>query len=52
MKLKSELRRLEEEVKVSSGHEVLRDGDTDVLELSLDALSYVGGGITITKYVD
>jgi hypothetical protein len=44
MKLKSELKRIEEELKVSSRHEVERDGDAEVFELSLDELSYVGGG--------
>jgi hypothetical protein len=44
MKLKSELKQIEEELKVSSRHGVERDGDTDVLELSLDELSYIAGG--------
>jgi len=49
MKIKSELKRLEEEPKVSSRHEVERDGDADVFELSLDELSYVAGGYGYIK---
>ena len=44
MKLKSELKRIEEELKVSSRHEIERAGDADVFELSLDHLSYIAGG--------
>jgi hypothetical protein len=44
MKLKSELKRIEEELKVSSRHEIERAGDADVFELSLDQLSYIAGG--------
>jgi hypothetical protein len=49
MKLKSELKRIEEELKVSSRHEVERDGAADVFELSLDELSYVAGGFSNHK---
>jgi hypothetical protein len=45
MKLKSELKQIEEELKLSSRHEVERDGDAEVFELSLDELSYVAGGV-------
>jgi hypothetical protein len=44
MKIKSELKRIEEELKVSPRHEVERDGDADVFELSLNELTYVAGG--------
>jgi hypothetical protein len=52
MKLKLEPKRIEEELKVSSRHEVERGGDADVFELSLDELSHVAGGISVTKYID
>jgi hypothetical protein len=49
MKIKSELKRIEEELKVSSHHEVERNGDADVFELSLDELSYIAGGHIVIK---
>ena len=44
MKLKSELKRIEEELKVSSRHVVEGDCNAEVFELSLDELSCIAGG--------
>jgi hypothetical protein len=52
IKLKSELKRIEEELKVSSRHEVECGDYADVFELSLNELGHVAGGFTVTKYVD
>ena len=52
MKLESELKRIEGELKVSSRHEVEHAADADAFELSLDELSHVAGGISVSKYID
>jgi len=44
MKFKSELERIEQELRISSRHEVEGDGNAAVFELSFDDLSYVAGG--------
>jgi hypothetical protein len=44
MKVHAELKRIEEEAKVSSHSGVNGNGNADVFELSLDELGYVAGG--------
>jgi hypothetical protein len=44
MKLESELKRIEELLKLSSRREAEGDGNAEVFELSLDDLDYIAGG--------